>query len=125
MRLEKAVDGVHTIQLDIYFSFKIHFKFNLKFPAEQNNLVVLCANRIPLEQKKNRFPEVLCVFQKPLEQKSDSSLSGKFPSLQKSEYCQSSSPRYALLQRAKELCRSNLPLLLWSLSKLLCGKSSS
>jgi hypothetical protein len=64
---------VHTIPLEVYFSFKIHFKrkffkmssvrfhFSPGFPAQQNTHVVLCVNSIPPEQK-NRFPEVLCVF---------------------------------------------------------------
>jgi hypothetical protein len=67
--------------------------------------VVLCVNRIPPKQKK-RFSEVLC---------------GKFPSLRKSEYRRSNSLRNTLLQRAVEICRSNLssPLLLRSLTTTL------
>jgi hypothetical protein len=83
---------------------------------------------------------VLFVFRIPPEQKSDSLLSGKFPSLQKSEYHRSNSLWNTLLQRAVELRRRSLILLhcppeqpllpscgllkpRWS--KLLCEKSSS
>jgi hypothetical protein len=58
--------------------------------ARQNTPMVLCVNRIPPEQKK-QFPEVLCVFRMLPEQKPASLLSGKFPSLQNSEYRRSNS----------------------------------
>jgi hypothetical protein len=98
--------AVRTIPLDVYFSFKIHFKLkffqNVRvrfspgfplgggFPTEQNTHEVLCVNRIPPEQKPDSF------------------LSGKFPSLRKSEYRRSNSLWNTLLQRALKLCRSNL-----------------
>jgi hypothetical protein len=47
------------------------------------------------EQKK-RFSEVLCVFRIPREQRPDSLLSGKFPSLRKSEYRWSNSLKNTL-----------------------------
>jgi hypothetical protein len=96
-------------------------------------------NRIPLEQKK-RFPEVLWVFQIPPEQTPDSLLSGKFPSLRKSEYRCNNSLRNTLLQRAVEIRKRSLILLCCPLeqpllyscglippswSKLLSRKSSS
>jgi hypothetical protein len=75
-------------------SVRVHFipGFPLggRFPAKQNTHVVLCVNRIPPEQKP------------------DSLLSGKFPSLRKYEYCRSSSPWNTLLQRAIEFPRSEL-----------------
>jgi hypothetical protein len=79
--------------------------------------MVLCVNRIP----KNRFPEVLCVFRTPTEQTPDSMLSGKFTSIEKSEYRRSNSLRKTLLQIAVELCGSNLssPLLLRYLTTTL------
>jgi hypothetical protein len=86
----------------VRFSFSPGFTLGGGFPIEQNTHVVLCVNRIPLEQKK-RFPEVLCVFGILQEQTPDSLLSGKFPSLRKFEYRQSSSLRNTLLQRAVEL----------------------
>jgi hypothetical protein len=121
-------------------SVRVHFSpgFPLGggFSAEQNTHVV---NRIPPEQK-NWFPEVLCVFRIPLEQKPDSLLPGKFPSLRSSEYLRSNSLRNTLLQRALEFRRKSLILLRYPpeqpllsscglipprRSKLLCGKSSS
>jgi hypothetical protein len=62
-------------------------------------------------RSKNRFPEVLCVFQIPPEQTPDSLLSGKFLSLRKSEYRRSNSLQKILLQRAVELRRRSLILL--------------
>jgi hypothetical protein len=79
----------------------------MDFSQSSYTHVVLCVNKIPPDQK-NQFPEVLCVFRIPPEQTPDSLLSGKFPSLQKSEYRQSNSNRNTLLQRAVELRRSNL-----------------
>jgi hypothetical protein len=83
---------------------------------------------------------VLCVFQKPPEQKPDSLLSRKFPSLQSFEYRRSSFLRSILLQRALEFRKRSLILLRYLpeqplpsscglvpplQSKLLCRKSSS
>jgi hypothetical protein len=51
--------------------------------SRHNTYMVLCVNRIPPEPK-NQFPEVLCEFRTMPEQKPDSFLSGKFPSLRNS-----------------------------------------
>jgi hypothetical protein len=72
--------------------------------------MLLCMKRIPPEQKKG-FPEVLCVFQILPQQKPDSLLSWKFPSLRNSEYRRSNSLQNTLLQRALELRRRSLILL--------------
>jgi hypothetical protein len=102
--------------LSILVHFSPGFPLGGGFPAEQNTHIVICMNTA---RSKNRFPEVLCVFRIQPEQKPDSLLSGKFPSLRNSIYRQSSSPRNTLLQRAVELRGSSLFLLLRSLTTTL------
>jgi hypothetical protein len=77
-----------------------------------NTHMVLCVNRIPPKQKK-QFPEVLCLFQIPTEQKPDSLLSGKFPSLLSREIPQEEHHFVALSTGATS------PLLLRSLTTTL------
>jgi hypothetical protein len=91
-------------------SVQVHFSpgFPLGegFPIEQNTHVVLCVNRIQPEQKTS-FLRCHAYFEYR-RSKNQTVCSPGNPPLRKSEYRRSSSLQNTLLQRAVELCRSNL-----------------